>query len=70
MTRIGIILDSTRPNRNGEKLARWVLEQDFENYETLQPKPFHEATMSVLFDQLIARSNALVPLRRQTALAG
>jgi NAD(P)H-dependent FMN reductase len=25
MTRIGIILGSTRPNRNGEQVARWVL---------------------------------------------
>jgi NAD(P)H-dependent FMN reductase len=24
MTRIGIILGSTRPNRNGEQVARWV----------------------------------------------
>lgn len=27
MTRIGIILGSTRPNRNGEQVARWVLDQ-------------------------------------------
>ncbi|HEU4602735.1 MAG TPA: NAD(P)H-dependent oxidoreductase [Steroidobacteraceae bacterium] len=27
MTRIGIILGSTRPNRNGEAVARWVFEQ-------------------------------------------
>src|SRR3984885_16059895 len=26
MTRIGIILGSTRPNRNGEQVAQWVLE--------------------------------------------
>ena len=26
MTRIGIILGSTRPNRNGEQVARWALE--------------------------------------------
>ncbi|MBB5913249.1 NAD(P)H-dependent FMN reductase [Nocardia transvalensis] len=26
MNRIGIILGSTRPNRNGEQVARWVLE--------------------------------------------
>ncbi len=26
MTRIGIIVGSTRPNRNGEQVARWVLE--------------------------------------------
>ncbi|MFG3621215.1 NADPH-dependent FMN reductase [Nocardia sp. NPDC047654] len=26
MTRIGIILGSTRPNRNGSQVARWVLE--------------------------------------------
>jgi NAD(P)H-dependent FMN reductase len=26
VTRIGIILGSTRPNRNGEQVARWVLE--------------------------------------------
>src|ERR1700734_92579 len=26
MARIGIILGSTRPNRNGEQVARWVLE--------------------------------------------
>ena len=26
MTRIGVILGSTRPNRNGEQVARWVLE--------------------------------------------
>jgi NAD(P)H-dependent FMN reductase len=24
MTRIGIILGSTRPNRNGEQVAQWV----------------------------------------------
>ena len=24
MTRIGIIIGSTRPNRNGERAARWV----------------------------------------------
>ncbi|MGW4123240.1 NADPH-dependent FMN reductase [Nocardia sp. NPDC004711] len=24
MTRIGIIIGSTRPGRNGEKVARWV----------------------------------------------
>ncbi|MFE2541879.1 NADPH-dependent FMN reductase [Actinacidiphila glaucinigra] len=27
MTRIGIILGSTRPGRNGEKVAHWVVEQ-------------------------------------------
>ncbi len=27
MTRIGIILGSTRPNRNGEQVARWVLDR-------------------------------------------
>ncbi|HEX5308875.1 MAG TPA: NAD(P)H-dependent oxidoreductase [Solirubrobacteraceae bacterium] len=27
MTRIGIILGSTRPNRNGEQVANWVLER-------------------------------------------
>ena len=27
MARIGIILGSTRPNRNGEAVARWVLDQ-------------------------------------------
>jgi NAD(P)H-dependent FMN reductase len=26
MTRIGVILGSTRPGRNGEKVARWVME--------------------------------------------
>ena len=26
MTRIGIILGSTRPNRNGEQVAKWILE--------------------------------------------
>jgi len=26
MTRIGIILGSTRPSRNGEQVARWVLD--------------------------------------------
>jgi NAD(P)H-dependent FMN reductase len=26
VTRIGIILGSTRPNRNGEQVAKWVLE--------------------------------------------
>src|SRR5262249_39119367 len=26
MTRIGIILGSTRPNRNGEQVAKWVLD--------------------------------------------
>jgi NAD(P)H-dependent FMN reductase len=26
VTRIGIILGSTRPNRNGEQVAHWVLE--------------------------------------------
>ena len=26
MTRIGIILGSTRPNRNGEQVAKWVME--------------------------------------------
>jgi NAD(P)H-dependent FMN reductase len=26
MTRVGIILGSTRPNRNGEQVAKWVLE--------------------------------------------
>jgi NAD(P)H-dependent FMN reductase len=26
MTRIGIILGSTRPNRNGEQVANWVLD--------------------------------------------
>jgi NAD(P)H-dependent FMN reductase len=28
VTRIGIILGSTRPNRNGEQVAKWVLEVD------------------------------------------
>jgi NAD(P)H-dependent FMN reductase len=27
MTKIGIILGSTRPGRNGEAVANWVLEQ-------------------------------------------
>ena len=26
MPRIGIILGSTRPNRNGEQVARWVFD--------------------------------------------
>ena len=26
MTKIGIILGSTRPNRNGEQVAKWVLD--------------------------------------------
>jgi NAD(P)H-dependent FMN reductase len=37
---------------------------DFENYQTLQPKPFHDKTMTALFDQLIAWSGALAPLRK------
>jgi NAD(P)H-dependent FMN reductase len=27
MPRIGVILGSTRPNRNGEQVARWVLDR-------------------------------------------
>ena len=27
MTRIGIILGSTRPNRNGEQVAKWVYDR-------------------------------------------
>ena len=27
MTKIGVILGSTRPNRNGEQVARWVMDQ-------------------------------------------
>ncbi|MCE0538890.1 NAD(P)H-dependent oxidoreductase [Kineosporia rhizophila] len=41
---------------------------DFENYQTLQPKPFHEMTMKVLLDQLIAWSGALAPLRPKATL--
>jgi NAD(P)H-dependent FMN reductase len=27
MTKVGIILGSTRPGRNGEAVAKWVLDQ-------------------------------------------
>lgn len=43
---------------------------DFENYQTLQPKPYHASTMTVLLDQLIAWSSALAPLRQPTAPVG
>ncbi len=46
------------------------LMSDFESYQTLQPKPFHDKTMSVLLDQLIAWSGALAPLRSRTTPTG
>jgi NAD(P)H-dependent FMN reductase len=33
MTRIGIILGSTRPNRNGEQVARWVFDVAARHYD-------------------------------------
>ena len=44
MTRIGIILGSTRPNRNGEQVARWVLDvasrRDDAQYELVDLRDF------------------------------
>src|SRR3954452_18385407 len=33
MTRIGIILGSTRPNRNGEQVAKWVLDNAIRRHD-------------------------------------
>jgi NAD(P)H-dependent FMN reductase len=59
MTRIGIILGSTRPNRNGEQVARWVLQQasqrddaQFELVDLLDyPLPHLDEPMSPSFGQ-------------------
>lgn len=44
MTRIGIILGSTRPNRNGEQVARWVLDvassRDDAEYELIDLRDY------------------------------
>ncbi|MBL7255989.1 NADPH-dependent FMN reductase [Paractinoplanes lichenicola] len=39
---------------------------DFENFQTLQPKPFHESALETMLDQLLAWSGALTVLRRET----
>jgi NAD(P)H-dependent FMN reductase len=36
---------------------------DFENYQTLQPKPYHEQAANALIDDIIAWGTALAPLR-------
>lgn len=59
MTRIGIILGSTRPGRNGEQVARWVLEHasrrtdaTFEIIDLLDyPLPHFDEPMSPLMGQ-------------------
>jgi NAD(P)H-dependent FMN reductase len=58
MLKIGIILGSTRPNRNGEQVAKWVLDIASRR---------DDATFEL--DQVIAWSTALAPLRAASAVA-
>ncbi|HEY3867428.1 MAG TPA: NAD(P)H-dependent oxidoreductase [Actinocrinis sp.] len=59
MTRIGIILGSTRPNRNGEQVAKWVLEvaerRDDAEFELVDlrdyPLPHLDEPVSPAFNQ-------------------
>lgn len=48
MTKIGVILGSTRPGRRGDQVARWVMDQ----------------ALDVLRGEVIAWSEALAPLRQ------
>ena len=43
------------------------LQHDFENYSVFKPGSHHESQLNVLFDQVIAWSNALKPLRTAQA---
>lgn len=43
------------------------LREDFENYATFKPRPFHEQAVGQVFDQVIAWAGALKPLREQRA---
>jgi NAD(P)H-dependent FMN reductase len=43
------------------------LRDDFENYVTFKPRPFHEQAVGQVFDQVIAWAGALKPLREQRA---
>jgi len=76
MTRIGIILGSTRPNRNGEQVARWVYDiasrrsdAEFENFSVFKPGDYNLAALDTLLDQVIAWSAALAPLRQPASAA-
>ena len=55
MVRIGIILGSTRPNRNGEQVAKWV-------YDIASRRSGAEF-------EVVAWSTALAPLRQPAAAA-
>jgi NAD(P)H-dependent FMN reductase len=60
VTRIGIILGSTRPNRNGEQVAKWVY--DIASRRNL-------AALDTLLDQVVAWSTTLAPLHQPATTA-
>jgi NAD(P)H-dependent FMN reductase len=68
MSRIGIILGSTRPNRNGEQVVRWVYEiasrRGDAQFELVDLRDYTLAALETLLDQVIAWSTALAPLRQ------
>ncbi len=56
MTRIAVILGSTRPGRRGEQLAEWV-------HQLARKRGGVEFDLIDLVDQVIAWSSVLQPLR-------
>jgi len=79
MTTIAVVLGSTRPGRNGEAVARWVMEQaaartdarfelldlatGFVDFHEFRPGDHQRRALTATLDQLVACSTALAPLR-------
>jgi hypothetical protein len=66
MPRIGIILGSTRPNRNGEQNRPFT---EFENLSGFKPGDYNVGALHTLLDEVIAWSAALASLRQTAAVA-
>ncbi len=65
MTRIGIILGSTRPNRNGEQVARWVYDiasrRSDAEFELVDLRDYPTTIISRTTKTLRARSAMVLP---------
>ncbi|GAA4580320.1 hypothetical protein GCM10023176_59640 [Micromonospora coerulea] len=58
MTRIGIIIDSTRPGRNGAAVTQWV-------YEVAKQRTANEFRLVDLIDYKLAHLDEVYPPARQ-----
>jgi len=73
MTKIGIVIGSTRPGRKAEVVARWAFyiarkrkDAEFELVDIAEFNlPLLDEPMPAMFGQLIAWSGALKPLRNK-----